>query len=112
MGSSSGTGRTERAEGLYDAYLDACLPGTREPAAAFLARHGVEDADLLARLEALEGLARADVEPPTADTVEVSADAAAEGLPYERLGPYRLLRRVAEGGMGTVYLAEHVALRR
>ena len=27
-------------------------------------------------------------------------------LPFERLGPYRVLSRIASGGMGSVYLAE------
>ncbi|MGE0708304.1 MAG: protein kinase [Planctomycetota bacterium] len=33
-------------------------------------------------------------------------------VPVERLGPYRLLRKLGQGGMGMVFLAEHTLLRR
>ena len=36
----------------------------------------------------------------------------AAGLPFAELGPYKLLSRMGEGGMGVVYLAEHRFLRR
>jgi serine/threonine protein kinase len=36
----------------------------------------------------------------------------AEAIPQEMLGPYRLIRALGSGGMATVFLAEHVRLKR
>lgn len=44
-----------------------------------------------------------------AETVSLPRDS---GLPFAELGPYKLLSRMGEGGMGMVYLAEHQFLRR
>ncbi|MBS0570030.1 MAG: serine/threonine protein kinase [Proteobacteria bacterium] len=75
----------ERAAALAELPLD-------EAARARLARMLAADAD---REDAL---------------ARVIADSAgsAQGMPAEQLGPYRLLREIGAGGMGTVFLAERV----
>lgn len=90
---------------LYDRFLDACLAGEDVDPAAFCARHGVASAELIARLEGLHGMvagrsrAGAAVEPQP-------------GLAISRLGDFRILRLLDEGGMGTVYLAVQESLGR
>ncbi len=42
-----------------------------------------------------------------------SAESAAQDLTYEHLGPYRVIKKIGEGGMGSVFLAEQeVPIRR
>ena len=89
----------------YDRYLDAALCGDEAALAQF-----VGDAPWLRALRELAGRPGADtvlreVEPHAPPLAEVD-------LPFERLGDFRLLRRVGEGGMGIVFLAEQESLRR
>lgn len=113
------TGDAEGPEGdderLYDAYLDAALGGRVETPAAFLARHPRAGALLRARLEALHGMLGDARATPAGDAEGADATGTRdtdEDLPYERLGEFRLIRRLDEGGMGTVYLAEQESLGR
>ncbi len=90
---------------LYDRYLDAARRGDAPAMSQY-----VEDAPWLRALHELAGHA--------GDTIELRAsDAPAPlapepDLPFARLGEFRLIRRLGEGGMGIVFLAEQESLRR
>ncbi len=84
-------------EPFYDLYLDACRAGGAEDPDAFFARQpGIETGER----QQIRALHR------------VLGEASGDKLPFERLGAYRLLKRLGGGGMGTVYVAEQDAPRR
>jgi formylglycine-generating enzyme required for sulfatase activity/tRNA A-37 threonylcarbamoyl transferase component Bud32 len=97
--------------GPVDDFLDRCLRGERVDVAAFLAEHQELPAE---ERERVGKLARAFVDGGAAAATRGvgGADAADLKPPRERVGDFRLLRRLGEGGMGVVWLAEQVALRR
>ncbi|MEO0652130.1 MAG: serine/threonine-protein kinase, partial [Planctomycetota bacterium] len=99
---SSGGGPVSDEE-LFDLYLEGALAGeTREPR-EFLEDHGRSGAsELVGRLEQIREMA-------ATSQVERSA---ADGLPFARLGEFRLIDRLGQGAMGVVYLAEQTSLGR
>ena len=94
-----------RAEELYDLYLEAALAGEMREPRDFLAQAGVADGpgvrDLIGRLRQIQELVGA--KPRRVPS---------EGLPFDRLGEFRLLEALGSGAMGVVYLAEQTSLGR
>lgn len=86
-------------ESLYGAYLDACERGRVEPPELFLAGHPEAGAELRETLAALYAALR-------------ERDDAAQEVPFDRLGGFRLLAPLDAGGMGRVFLAEQESLGR
>ncbi len=112
--------RLEKIRSLFDAALE------RKPVerAAFLAEACAGDQSLEAEVKAL--LEAHDEAPDFLDepawvklrdsSAETGADSASldvePDLPFERLGEFRVIRRIGEGGMGIVYLAVQESLGR
>ncbi|MCU0866710.1 MAG: serine/threonine protein kinase [Planctomycetes bacterium] len=90
-------GRLQRLAAAMEAFLEFRAQGVGGDRAAFLAAH-----------EPLRDL----LEPMLDDAADDEASAPFLPQPGQCLGDYRLLREVGRGGMGVVYEAEQVSLRR
>src|SRR5437588_12157819 len=101
---------TEREDPRLRQVLDAAsdLPVDRRP--AFLDQACGGDAGLREQVEfLLQALDQADgfLANPTVEGPAPTASApAAHELVGSRIGPYKLLQRIGEGGMGAVYMAD------
>ena len=88
----------ERIEEVFEELVELVLRGEALDIERFLARHPE-----LSQLERERLTVRARIFAPAAD---------AERLPFERLGDFRLLKKLGAGGMGVVYLARQESLGR
>jgi formylglycine-generating enzyme required for sulfatase activity len=104
VASPPGEGPLERA---CEEYLEAFLRGEAEDLDAFCARRGDSGGELRLRLQGF-----LDVLGPDGGAAAASAAPAASGLPGDRLGEFRIIRRLGAGGMGHVFLAEQESLHR
>ena len=99
--------RFREADALFDEALD--LPTDERD--AFLARACDGDAALSAEVRRLLAAHRASgdfLETPSAPlaVAPLLRSAWGEAEPPQRVGPFRIIREIGRGGMGTVFLAE------
>ena len=92
-----------------EAIFHAVIAKPASQRTAYLTAACAGDSDLLEHLEAMLQAYEAQDNflevPPTAEDVTLDSAALAEG-PGSVMGRYRLVKRIGEGGMAVVYMAE------
>ena len=96
--------RWERLDTLFSEALNL----TPQERARLLARTPTEDPELARKLEELiraDAQASQFLDPPTREAVRGALEKVQELAVGAQIGPYRVVRTVGVGGMGSVYLA-------
>ncbi len=102
--------RPQLVKELFQAVVDLA-PAAR---ATYLDEH-CPDTDVRAEVEALLAHHDATADPlerPAAEHLPSTTSAETRFAPFERLDEFRILRKIGEGGMAVVYLAEDATLER
>jgi serine/threonine protein kinase/Flp pilus assembly protein TadD len=110
---AEGAGDDPHLGQALDEYLTALEAGRAPDREEFLARHAAiapHLADCLRGLEFVRQAAGALDDPAEAPAAEVIRDG--EASPPAALGDFRIVRQVGRGGMGVVYEAEQLSMRR
>ena len=95
----------DRAAALNQLLTDICVLPPQQQAAALQERAG-EDPHLIEIVQFLLAEPRGLVDDLTAANTAPTEDVG--GVPSQRIGRYKLLQKIGEGGFGTVFMAEQV----
>jgi len=109
----SSTRTDDPVEALFTRFREAYLVGEAEDPEQFLDRHACCDPELRTRIDNFLRVMRAlPAAARPAGAMMPSGPAGKDSLAGQTVGDFRLVREIGRGGMGVVYEAEQVSLRR